>query len=960
MGTFLVLRPPLLFFPLNTFYRQKAVHRPVFLHYETSFGQEVYVYHHDRCIETVDGFRVLNSQPDRVHFDGSRQKRPLEDWTVTDSCSNVPQARETISHDDKMPGILPMKVIKVGSNSQSRIAQACDRCRSKKIRCDGIRPCCSQCANVGFECKTSDKLSRRAFPRGYTESLEERVRSLEGEVRELKDLLDEKDEKIDMLSKMHSNRRPSMSSASPPVESRKELVATPPKEDIFRVQASPLLLGAENADSYFMGASSGRAFVDAFKRRIQESGKSLAGFNTDAFLNVQGDSTAVSQSSGSRTPNPPPRMFSDRCVNVFFQEWAPLFPDLHKLAQLHLVFGIAGISSDIPDKENVARCENQWRQSLESILMDNTLVTLQCLILALMYCIAKADYTRLQHYKGIAVGLSHRLGLHQNQKRFSFGALTIETRKKVFWTLYTVDCFSAALLGLPKLLKEEDIHAEYPSDTDDEYVTEKGFQPTLPGESTKISSALALFRVSRILSKVLDQNYPAAATHDLSLQSLLALEGELTEWSDKLPAPLKLTFAQDKPSTDVTGSRSALLSLAYYYIRSLIHRPAVGSTLGTKSSPSVISLAESSKHIIQIVQLLVERGMSFPFCVNKNEMLTLCGLSLLYQGLDLKQTGKLMQDSTRLVSVVVKLLEKADAPGAADFKKLSTSLFKIDTQAKSPAVRSPNVMNAPTSSKSSPAASKQQMRPHIYRHGSASMSENDLLTQQEKLRRATVPNISMRQEYNPHGRSSLDSARSESPMSKREYRHSAPHVPTTLKPRLLKNEKPPNLDYLSLSNTPVASQPQSPVQSRSQPSSHNAHTPIFPNNGYSTTKSSGVSASEWEALLGSLDGGQTNLYDAIYGGPALSLTENPPSNYGDWSPDSQWDMTSLTMNDFGSAPGAARSVLSFSEESLSSGEDLSTSELGLGGRHDYGHGMMGSGTAGDGYLLEGLDAAFGL
>ncbi|KAK0107352.1 hypothetical protein ONS95_004045 [Cadophora gregata] len=883
-----------------------------------------------------------------------------------------------------MPGILPMKVIKVGSNSQSRIAQACDRCRSKKIRCDGIRPCCSQCANVGFECKTSDKLSRRAFPRGYTESLEERVRSLEAEVRELKDLLDEKDEKIDMLSKMHSNRRPSMSSAPPSVESRKEMLATPPKEDIFRVQASPLLLGVENSDSYFMGASSGRAFIDAFKRRIQESGKSLVGLNTDAFLNIQGDSTPVSQSSGSRTPNAPPRMFSDRCVNVFFQEWAPLFPvlhkptflrlyeeymtnpedvtDPHKLAQLHLVFSIAGISSDIPDKENVALCESQWRQCLESILMDNTLATLQCLILALIYCIAKADYTRLQHYKGIAVGLSHRLGLHQNQKRFSFGALTIETRKKVFWTLYTVDCFSAALLGLPKLLKETDIHAEYPSDTDDEYVTEKGFQPTLPGEFTKISSALALFRVSRILSKVLDQNYPAAATHDLSLQSLLALEGELTEWSDKLPSHLKLTFAQDKPSTDVTGSRSALLSLAYYYIRSLIQRPAVGSTLGTKSSPSVISLAESSKHIIQIVQLLEERGMSFSFCVNKNEMLTLCGLSLLYQGLDLKQTGKLMQDSQRLVTVVNKLLEKAEAPGAADFKKLSSSLFKVDTQKKSPAGRSPSVMNAPTSSKSSPTATKHQIRPHIYRLGSASISESDLLSQQEKLRRATVPNIniSMRQEYTPHGRSSLDSIRSESPMSKHDYRNSATHVSTTLKPRLLKNDRPPNLDYLSLSNTPVASQPQSPVQSRAQPPALKAHTPIFPNNSYSTAKSSGVSVSEWEALLGSLDGGQTNLYDAIYGGPALSLADTHSSNYGDWSPDSQWDMTSLTMNDFGSAPGAARSVLSFSEESLSSGEDLSTSELGLGGRQDYGHAMMGSGTVGDGYLLEGLDATFGL
>jgi hypothetical protein len=90
-------------------------------------------------------------------------------------------------------------------------------------------------------------------------------------------------------------------------------------------------------------------------------------------------------------------------------------------------------------------------------------------------------------------------------------------------------------------------------------VTEKGFQPTLPGEYTKISSALALFRVSRTLSKVLEQNYPAAAAHDLSLHSLTTLENELDEWSENLPVHLKLTFVQDKPSTDVTGSRSALL-----------------------------------------------------------------------------------------------------------------------------------------------------------------------------------------------------------------------------------------------------------------------------------------------------------------------------------------------------------------------------------------------------------------
>lgn len=136
------------------------------------------------------------------------------------------------------------------------------------------------------------------------------------------------------------------------------------------------------------------------------------------------------------------------------------------------------------------------------------------------------------------------------------GMFTIKYR---YHSLIDHCSFSAALLGLPKLLKEEDIHAEYPSDTDDEYVTERGFQPTLPGEYTKISSALALFRASRILSKVLEQNYPAAATHDLSLQNMSSLDTELNQWSDGLPVHLKLTFAQDKPSTDVTGSRSAIL-----------------------------------------------------------------------------------------------------------------------------------------------------------------------------------------------------------------------------------------------------------------------------------------------------------------------------------------------------------------------------------------------------------------
>ncbi|KAK2004207.1 fungal-specific transcription factor domain-containing protein [Colletotrichum falcatum] len=901
-----------------------------------------------------------------------------------------------------MPGILPMKVIKVGTSSQSRIAQACDRCRSKKIRCDGIRPTCSQCANVGFECRTSDKLSRRAFPRGYTESLEERVRQLENEVRELKDLLDEKDEKIDMLSRMHGNhshaihRSPSIAvSAHSPASAAdaKRDAATPAKEDTFRVQASPLLLGVENSDSYFMGPSSGRAFIEAFKRKMQENGKSCSDFNPEAFLHIQG-CHALTSKQPDKSLKVPPRLFSDRCVNVYFQEWAPLFPVLHKptflhiyeefvsdpekvknnhkIAQLYLVFGIAALGSDQPDLGQIAACEQQWQRAVEVVLMENTMATLQCLELALLYCIVRADYKRLQHYKGIAVGLSHRLGLHQSQKRFSFGALTIETRKKVFWTLYTLDCFSGAILGLPKLLKEDEIHTEYPSDTDDEYVTEKGFQPTLPGEYTRLSSALALFRCCRILAKVMERNYPAATSHELSLQQMSAMEAELDEWCESLPTHLKLNFRQDKPSTDITGSRSPLLALAYYYTKTLIFRPAVGSSLGHKAAPALMSIAESAKRMVQIVQLLEERNMTYSFCLNKTDTLVLCCITLLYQTFELKQNSKMLKDVERLVNSVLQILTKAKAPGSFDLTRVAGMLVRLDeANLPTPPQQSPEA-SMPAPQRTSPHASvpkKKATQQTLARLPSSTASESNLIQQQDKMRRMTMPNIHERPDlYRSRSKPSSDNPQQQSMAARREQRLSMSQISnrTSTSPRQ-------NLDYLPLGSTPNDSSPSPPTSARLQ--RHilaAAHQNLYAQHQQhqqrqqQPQKVSGVSSSEWEALLGSMDGGLNNVYDAIYGGGASSLPPvggTPASSTGmdSWSPDS-WDLANFNIGDFGTNPAPPQSVLSVSEESLSSGEDLATSDLNLSvSSLEYRNALLASCSAnGDGLFLDGLDGNYGL
>lgn len=66
----------------------------------------------------------------------------------------------------------------------------------------------------------------------------------------------------------------------------------------------------------------------------------------------------------------PPRLVSDQLINIFFQEWAPLYPvvhrptalkayelylsnlesfkeNTHEMTQLNLIFGIAGLTSKV-------------------------------------------------------------------------------------------------------------------------------------------------------------------------------------------------------------------------------------------------------------------------------------------------------------------------------------------------------------------------------------------------------------------------------------------------------------------------------------------------------------------------------------------------------------------------------------------------------------------------------------
>lgn len=463
-------------------------------------------------------------------------------------------------------------------------------------------------------------------------------------------------------------------------------------------------------------------------------------------------------------------------------------------------------------------------------------------------------------------------------------------------------------------MKEGDIHAEYPADVDDENVSERGFQSTLPGESTRLSNALALFRVTRILSKVLDENYPAASSHEISLQTIGFLSDELEAWQSSLPSHLRLQFVQDKPSTNVVGSRSPLLvstflvgttksdarpqSLAYHYVRTLIHRPAVGSSLGAKASSSVVALASSSKHIIQIIQLLDERGMSFSFCLNKNELLLLAGFGLLYQGFDLNRKGKLIQDSQRLLCSVIEILERGAAIGSAEFKQITCAMISVNRFSKGaprmdngnaarrePNNKTPNPYTAPKSARKQQQYTAERFAPTAT--SAAAKNENG------SSRRNAFPDL--------ENSSSALYCRSESQNSSSSVVSDSTHqndrstmVERSVSLQQDDNFETPNLDYLSFNQEP------------GEKTNHH------------------FDEQENDLLIGSRPNQQLEApYNSLYPpSDVLSAYISSPAANLDWIPD-----LSAMPASFADRAAPADSVLSFSEDDLTSGEELSTCDL---------------------------------
>ncbi|RDW76123.1 hypothetical protein BP5796_06944 [Coleophoma crateriformis] len=487
------------------------------------------------------------------------------------------------------------RTVKKRLQSSNRTGQACDRCKVRKIRCDGLSGACSNCLQNGNECMVTDRSTGEAYRRGYVQELEEEREILRQQVQDLEERLVQHGiepqtyNKYDATSTSDHDDSPSTTStnleATPNQLRQNSIEAKDPPKDLPAFRASC------RGDNY-LGVSPGGSLSLS---SIRGTALSILGMDIDI---------ADFQSQDMDEPDPSasqPRLYNKsyqaflqsslgvnhridnlelpkREIGMTYIEWyfgaiAPYIPFLHKptvvkLAArmyddlsfvptaaetviVHMIMAVICFQFGTRNSETPGESEKKNSQSnlhyhfclskFYDLVSSHTFQDVQALTLICAHLrnFPKPGASWIMTQTTMALAIE--LGLHRSAKRWAScsmpSALEIEMRKRTFWSLLAIDITLSGKLGRPMTFRTEDFDVELPEPIDDELLSENGLDESRPGKCGHLVG-LAAYRILPLFNELYNTIYAVRRRPDLYESQVLRLEALLKKWQEELPEEL--------------------------------------------------------------------------------------------------------------------------------------------------------------------------------------------------------------------------------------------------------------------------------------------------------------------------------------------------------------------------------------------------------------------------------------
>ncbi|RPA91867.1 hypothetical protein L873DRAFT_1818598 [Choiromyces venosus 120613-1] len=284
-----------------------------------------------------------------------KKSRPLGSPTSSSSIPSPTTHRPTFNAPSPCSSSSTGSSRRRSSGGQiSRSISACNRCRSRKTKCDQLFPNCSSCAKAGVECVGIDAATGREVPRSYVDWLEKRVRFLEQEMGISNDSGESNTSETGgggvkrKLSSAPPEER-TETSEERAREDRREDKALHLRPDIENLVSQVGLVSVQGTSAPgFLGGSSGISFARLMFAAVKMTNKdnpqssqptsiqptpvnsSPRPPNTDSEVATD-SSTQIPRCRQRPSPAPfPHRHVGENYIDIFFNQANPQTPILHR------------------------------------------------------------------------------------------------------------------------------------------------------------------------------------------------------------------------------------------------------------------------------------------------------------------------------------------------------------------------------------------------------------------------------------------------------------------------------------------------------------------------------------------------------------------------------------------------------------------------------------------------------
>ncbi|GJJ76819.1 hypothetical protein EMPS_09178 [Entomortierella parvispora] len=505
-----------------------------------------------------------------------------------------------------------------------RLTQACDVCRKKKIKCDGLKPTCANCAKVDANCTYLPSMKKRGPRQGYIELLEKRLDKMEQMLHQGPAAGLDPPEPLDRRSVLGAGEADTADAPKTGVRGKEQIESR--------------YFGNTSVFGHYSAKDRPPFYADKCKPPFPESNISMINSRNPLY----GIKDEV-----------PRKDILDHLIQLFFDSVYYQFPIIHpatfmeqykegKVSPNLLNAICAGVArfSDHPDVVTTPAflAGEPFATNVRACVVDSidipTVSNVQALLFLAMYEYGAARGPRAWMFGGMAIRMAQELGLNREDSSPVFYLqgdwVMRETRRRTFWACFIMDVLASSSSGRPRMIDERDCEVLLPSEDnawhearpvvtemlDDEHdeqpqearspvdplhanvqkptaepvsavpidkeTPQQNANPKTPSKSHSLSSFAYLIRILAILGKVSQyvnrpRNKKSVPPNEPGSEFSI-IDAALSAWMNSIPSNLTYSVANaDMLKDKAEGCIVVFMHVLYHTSVVLLHRPILAA-----------------------------------------------------------------------------------------------------------------------------------------------------------------------------------------------------------------------------------------------------------------------------------------------------------------------------------------------------------------------------------------------